>query len=45
MLEGATKVLIDQFFQRLTAAMAGGDERSNQAGLSWWQRVLKALGF
>jgi 2-furoyl-CoA dehydrogenase large subunit len=41
MLDGATKVLIGQFFHRLTAELGVGDGPR----LSWWRRVLKALGF
>ena len=41
MLDGATKVLIEQFFHRLTAELsAGGRPRP-----SWWRRILRALGF
>jgi len=39
MLEGATKVLIAQFLQRLVAEMTGGAERP------WWRRLLDWLGF
>jgi 2-furoyl-CoA dehydrogenase large subunit len=41
MLDGATKVLIDQFFHRLTAEL-GGETREK---LSWWRRLLRSLGF
>jgi 2-furoyl-CoA dehydrogenase large subunit len=43
MLDGATKVLIKQFFQHLVAEMQGGPG----AGLAvpWWRRLLRALGF
>ena len=40
MLDGASKVLIKQFFQRLVAEMQGGP-----APLPWWRRLLRALGF
>ena len=43
MLDGATKVLINQFFQRLVAEMTG--EPSEHVALSWWRRLIKALGF
>lgn len=45
MLEGATKVLINQFFQRLTAEMTGGGTAAAAPGPSWWRRLLRALGF
>ncbi len=45
MLDGATKVLIGQFFQRLTAAMTGGMAAAVQAKRSWWRRLLNLLGF
>jgi 2-furoyl-CoA dehydrogenase large subunit len=41
MLDGATKVVIAQFFQRLTAEL--GEDGAPR--LSWWRRLLKALGF
>jgi 2-furoyl-CoA dehydrogenase large subunit len=43
MLDGATKVLIKQFFQRLVTEMQGVPG----AGLTlpWWRRLLQALGF
>ena len=41
MLDGATKVLIGQFFHRLTAEL-GEDDRPKP---SWWRRILQALGF
>jgi len=43
MLDGATKVLIRQFFQRLVAHMQGGS--SARSMLPWWRRLLRALGF
>ncbi len=43
MLDGATKVLIKQFFQRLVAHMQGGS--SARSMLPWWRRLLRALGF
>jgi 2-furoyl-CoA dehydrogenase large subunit len=43
MLDGAAKLVINQFFQRLVAEMTG--ERREHAALSWWRRLLKALGF
>lgn len=45
MLDGATKVLVNQFFQRLVAEMTGGAAPRSGAALSWWRRVLNALGF
>ena len=43
MLDGATKVLIRQFFQRLVAEMQGGPGAGS--ALPWWRRLLRALGF
>jgi 2-furoyl-CoA dehydrogenase large subunit len=43
MLDGATKVLIKQFFQRLVAEMQGGT--GSGLTLPWWRRLLRALGF
>jgi 2-furoyl-CoA dehydrogenase large subunit len=40
MLDGATKVLINQFFQRLVAEMTGGAAPGDQAKRSWWRRLL-----
>jgi 2-furoyl-CoA dehydrogenase large subunit len=45
MIDGATKVLINQFFQRLVAEMTGGAAPAGQAKQSWWRRLLNALGF
>jgi 2-furoyl-CoA dehydrogenase large subunit len=45
MLDGATKVLINQFFQRLVAEMTGGAAPVGQAKRSWWRRLLNRLGF
>ena len=45
MLDGATKVLINQFFQRLVAEMTGGAAPVGQAKRSWWRRLLNWLGF
>ncbi|MGA8156644.1 MAG: molybdopterin cofactor-binding domain-containing protein [Rhodoplanes sp.] len=44
MLDGATKVLISQFFQRLFAEIA--PEAAPRPGKlrAWWQRLLKLLG-
>jgi 2-furoyl-CoA dehydrogenase large subunit len=44
MLDGATKVLINQFFQRLVAEMTGGAAPTGEAAPSWWQRLLNWLG-
>jgi 2-furoyl-CoA dehydrogenase large subunit len=41
MLDGATKVLIDQFFKRLTAELSPAEEKTP----SLWRRILNALGF
>ena len=42
MLEGATKVVVGQFFARL-AAQVGGEAAPAASG-SWWQRLLAAIG-
>jgi 2-furoyl-CoA dehydrogenase large subunit len=42
MLEGATRILINQFFQRLTSEMSGGS--ADGPASSWWRRLLKMLG-
>jgi 2-furoyl-CoA dehydrogenase large subunit len=44
MLDGATKVLIGQFFQRLVAEMTGGAPQVDKAKRSWWRRLLNSLG-
>lgn len=44
MLDGATKILIRQFFQRLVAEMHGGPG-VGPALPGWWRRLLQALGF
>jgi 2-furoyl-CoA dehydrogenase large subunit len=41
MLDSATKIVIAQFFQRLTSEL-GQDDGAPR--LSWWRRFLKALG-
>jgi 2-furoyl-CoA dehydrogenase large subunit len=43
MLDGATKVLIRQFFQRLIADMKG--KPALESKMPWWRRLLRALGF
>jgi 2-furoyl-CoA dehydrogenase large subunit len=43
MIEGATKVLIGQFFQRLVAEMQRGPR--DRPSRPWWRRLLEALGF
>jgi 2-furoyl-CoA dehydrogenase large subunit len=45
MLDGATRVIVGQFFQRLIS-LAGTDGAAPQAtdGGSWWRRFLKFLG-
>jgi 2-furoyl-CoA dehydrogenase large subunit len=45
MLDGATKVLINQFFLRLVAEMTGGAAPVGQAKRAWWRRLLNWLGF
>jgi 2-furoyl-CoA dehydrogenase large subunit len=42
LLDGATRVLVKQFFQRLVALTEGGE--MPREGASWWQRLLKFLG-
>jgi 2-furoyl-CoA dehydrogenase large subunit len=42
MLEGAAKVVVGQFFERLTRQV-GGAAAPAAAG-SWWRRLLRALG-
>jgi 2-furoyl-CoA dehydrogenase large subunit len=42
MLDGATKILIKQFFQRLVVEIQGGPGAG--AALPWWRRLLRALG-
>ena len=44
MLDGASKVLIKQFFQRLVAEMQGGPG-TGPAPLPWWRRLLRGFGF
>jgi 2-furoyl-CoA dehydrogenase large subunit len=44
MLDGATKVLIGQFFQRLIAEMTGSAAQTGKAKRSWWRRLLNWLG-
>jgi len=41
LLDGAARVLIGQFFQRLAATVEG---KPVQPTLSWWQRLLRFLG-
>lgn len=43
MLEGATKVVVGQFFARLAAQVGGGEVPPPAAG-SWWHRLLVAIG-
>jgi 2-furoyl-CoA dehydrogenase large subunit len=40
MLEGATKLLINQFFQRLVAELKGGAAPGSEVGAPWWRRVF-----
>ncbi|NKB20766.1 MAG: molybdopterin-dependent oxidoreductase [Alphaproteobacteria bacterium] len=42
MLEGAAKIVVGQFFERLTAQV-GGKPVPTPTG-SWWQKLLSALG-
>jgi 2-furoyl-CoA dehydrogenase large subunit len=42
MLEGATRILINQFFQRLTSEMSRGSAAGPAP--SWWRRLLRMLG-
>ena len=42
MLDGATRVVIAQFFQRLTAEM---EAVRGAASPSWWRRVARVFGF
>lgn len=47
MLDGAARVLMNQFFQKLgslTEKPAEGPARISAAPPSWWQRLLKLLG-
>lgn len=45
MLDGATRVLVSQFFQRLVALTSAKSETAQLTGLAlWWQRVKKLLG-
>lgn len=44
MLDGATKVLIGQFFQRLFAEIAPEAAPRPGPARTWWQRLLKFLG-
>ena len=39
MLEGAARIVIGQFFERLVSQVGGP-----QAPISWWRRVLRLLG-
>ena len=43
MLDGASRVLVEQFFRRLIAQIEGQNEAGNSAG-SWLSRLLKILG-
>ena len=42
MLEGATRILIEQFFRRLTSEMERGT--ADGTAVSWWQRLMRTLG-
>ena len=44
MLDGATKVLIGQFFQRLFTEMAPEAAPRPGTARAWWRRLLKFLG-
>ncbi len=39
MLDGAARIVVGQFFERLVAQVGG-----RPAGVSWWQRLLRMLG-
>jgi 2-furoyl-CoA dehydrogenase large subunit len=43
MLEGAARVVVGQFFQRLVSQV-GDKAPGAAAGVSWWRRLLAALG-
>ncbi len=42
MLEGAAKIVVAQFFERLTAQVGGSPLSSTQE--SWWRKLVKSLG-
>tara|TARA_Y100001936_G_scaffold182655_1_gene179879 strand:+ start:3745 stop:6714 length:2970 start_codon:yes stop_codon:yes gene_type:complete len=42
MLEGAAKIVVGQFFERLTAQVGGKPVPASGGG--WWQKLLSALG-
>ncbi|MDC0034037.1 SRPBCC domain-containing protein, partial [Alphaproteobacteria bacterium] len=46
MLEGAAKIVVGQFFTRLTAQISGEamNETSSSSASSWWQRLFAAFG-
>jgi 2-furoyl-CoA dehydrogenase large subunit len=45
MLDGASRIVIGQFFERLVGHLGGGEGSDGpSAGGSWWQRLLRLLG-
>lgn len=45
LLDGATRVLVRQFFQRMAAQTSGHSETAPLTGFAlWWQRIKKLLG-
>ncbi len=44
MLEGASKIVVNQFFARLCAQIEGGDVAAAGGGDSFWRRLLVMLG-
>jgi 2-furoyl-CoA dehydrogenase large subunit len=42
MLEGAAKIVVGQFFERLVAQVGGKPVPASSGG--WWQKFLSALG-
>lgn len=45
MLDGATRVLVNQFFQRLAVQTGATPEAAPRTGFAlWWQRIKKLLG-
>ena len=44
MLDGATRMVINQFFRRLTARVGGAEDAGPAGRPSLWRRILRALG-
>lgn len=44
LLDGAAKLLVNQFFQRLVAQTDSGKAESPPQPLSWWERFMRFLG-